>query len=454
MADKTITILDENGGVVSGVLNFKKADNGYGYIHKNHSDDVDYGMQIRDFDEESNSAIFQISGELQQANLLLQKAGDASASKHTIYHTGNKPTAKDIGAVAKAGDTMTGTLTVENSSQPAIKLHNTGTDSTSVISGNADATYMTVYNTDGDANNYRALALIDSNGFNNIKEALRLIDKSNGTSTTYKIYGTHNKPTPEEIGAYSSSGGTIDGTITLNKYNNGYGTINKNHSASADYGMQFRDVSSDDKTATLIVSGATQKATLSLKPSASGTVSTYEIYHEGNKPTPSEIGAAAANTHYIKTYTSITQLGLTAGSETIGSIVSSLPINSRLVGAVGASSNTAIYPYDYGTLIVDKIDEYRTIFTFYKKENNAMWVGTYDANKATPWSGWSKIYNAEDKPTAEEILPGTFVGKMMAQYTAGSNLGESQLRNIYAGTASMTAGTTKLNPGYIYLQYK
>lgn len=453
MADKTITILDENGGVVSGVLNFKKADNGYGYIHKNHSDDVDYGMQIRDFDEESNSAILQISGQLQQAYLVLQKADDESSTRYALYHTGNKPTPSAIGAVAKTGDTMTGDLYMSSSS-PTIRMTNESTGSFSAMGASANSANLYCRNVADSLDNYRSVALFNSTGSSDIKNAIRLADVTNGKATYYYVYGTHNKPTPDDIGALSSYGGNIAGTITVNKYDNGYGSITKNHSTSADYGMYLRDVSSDEKVATLIVSGATQKASLSLKPSASGTASTYEIYHEGNKPTPSEIGAAAANTHYIKSYTSVSQLGLTVGQETIGGIVSAMPVNSRLVGAVGAQSNTSIYPYGYGTLVVDKIDEYRTVFTFYKKEDNATWFGTYDANKTTPWSGWSKIYNDENKPSAEEILPGTFIGKMMAQYTAGSNLGESQLRNIYAGTASMTAGTTKLNPGYIYLQYK
>lgn len=44
---------------------------------------------------------------------------DESGYIHPIYHAGNKPTASDVGAVKKAGDTMTGTLTL-----PAAEIKN------------------------------------------------------------------------------------------------------------------------------------------------------------------------------------------------------------------------------------------------------------------------------------------------------------------------------------------
>lgn len=297
MADNTITILDENGGTVQGQLVFKKTDNGSGHIHKNHSADVDYGMQIRDIDVDSNSAILQLSGALQQAYLILQQADDASASRYALYHTGNKPDPSAIGAVAKSGDIMTGSLEIKKTESPTIKLHNTTSDSASTVVGGEDATYIAVYNVDGDANNCRSFAIIDSINASNIKDSLCLIDRANGTPTSYKLYGTHNKPTPGDIGAIPSTGGVLSGSLTVKASENGYGLINKNHSATADYGMQFRDISSSNQIATLIVSAANQKASLSLKPSADGTASMYELYHEGNKPTPDEIGAAPAYTY-------------------------------------------------------------------------------------------------------------------------------------------------------------
>lgn len=49
-------------------------------------------------------------------------------------------------------------------------------------------------------------------------------------------------------------------------------------------------------------------------------------------------------------YTSLTQIGLTVGSETIESICSSMPVNSMLYIDVG-SDNATIYPASYGVCI-------------------------------------------------------------------------------------------------------
>lgn len=65
-----------------------------------------------------------------------------------------------------------------------------------------------------------------------------------------------------------------------------------------------------------------------------------------------------------------------------------------------------------------------------------------------------EFYHTGHQPEASEIVPGAFSGKMTAQYTASSDVAASQVRNISAGTDSMTHGLTKLNSGYIYLQYK
>lgn len=296
MADNAITMLDENGGTVQDKLHFQKADNGSGFIHKNHSITADYGMQVCDVDSDLNKAILQISGELQQANLIFQKANE-NASRYELYHSGNKPTPSIIGAVSKTGDTMTGSLEIEKADSPTIKLHNTTSDSASTVVGGKDTTYVAVYNVDGDEKNCRSFAVIDSINASNVKDSLCLIDNVNGTTTSYKLYGTHNKPTPDDIGAIPASGGVLSGALTVKPYDNGYGIINKNNSTTADYGMQLRDVSSSDKVATLIVSAVNQKASLALKSSADGTTNTYEIYHEGNKPTPTEIGAAPSYTY-------------------------------------------------------------------------------------------------------------------------------------------------------------
>ena len=204
MAYSKTVILDEHGGTIDGMLNFQKVDdNGYGYVHKNHGVDADYGMQIRDYDASSNSAVLQISAKEQQAYLILQPAGQ--------------------------------------------------------------------------------------------------------TSNKCALYGPHNIPPLETLGAYSSSGGIIGGVVTIKKTpNNGYGEINKNHSSTLDYGMQIRDFDKDNKEAALIVSGTNQKASLYLKETPTGTSHMYDIYHAGNKPSNIDLiykdGYCALSNDYTASY--------------------------------------------------------------------------------------------------------------------------------------------------------
>ena len=55
---------------------------------------------------------------------------------------------------------------------------------------------------------------------------------------------------------------------------------------------------------------------------------------------------------------------------------------------------------------------------------------------------------------ASKISAGTFAGKVVANANAVQTLTAKQVRNIYAGTADMTAGTTELATGDIYIVYE
>lgn len=72
--------------------------------------------------------------------------------------------------------------------------------------------------------------------------------------------------------------------------------------------------------------------------------------------------------------------------------------------------------------------------------------------------------NVTSKPTsftptshnqaASTITAGTFAGQVKASTTAVSSLGDFQLRDIKASTTDITAGTTALTSGYIYVVYE
>ena len=55
---------------------------------------------------------------------------------------------------------------------------------------------------------------------------------------------------------------------------------------------------------------------------------------------------------------------------------------------------------------------------------------------------------------ASTITAGTLAGKVVANASAVTDLTAKQVRNIYAGTADMTAGTTELATGDIYIVYE
>ena len=56
--------------------------------------------------------------------------------------------------------------------------------------------------------------------------------------------------------------------------------------------------------------------------------------------------------------------------------------------------------------------------------------------------------------SASTITAGTFGGQVVANATAVATVGTAQVRNIYAGTSDMTAGSTALTTGVVYFVYE
>jgi hypothetical protein len=68
--------------------------------------------------------------------------------------------------------------------------------------------------------------------------------------------------------------------------------------------------------------------------------------------------------------------------------------------------------------------------------------------------GLSAKANTSHTHNVSELLSGTFSGQVIANSTATKDLTTSQVRNIYAGTTDLTAGTSALKTGDIYLLYE
>lgn len=88
-------------------------------------------------------------------------------------------------------------------------------------------------------------------------------------------------------------------------------------------------------------------------------------------------------------------------------------------------------------------------------------VSSWAKAASKPTYTWTEITSkptsftpASHNQSASTITAGGLAGKVTANGTAMASLGETQLRNIYAGTSDMTAGSTALGTGAIYFVYE
>ena len=132
--------------------------------------------------------------------------------------------------VQKTGDTMTGDLNVNTASYPSVRLINSNENDAVMLRNDNHGAFIVARNNMDSEVNYRAVGVINSDGYSDVKSALRLTDMIDGNRTYYKIYGEHNKPTPSEIGAAASSHNQAANTITA-----GYlgGKVQANNEATA-----------------------------------------------------------------------------------------------------------------------------------------------------------------------------------------------------------------------------
>lgn len=214
--------------------------------------------------------------------------------------------------------------------------------------------------------------------------------------------------------------------------------------------------------------------------------------------------------HKIKTYSSLAQIGITAGdttSETIPNIMAALPDASVLMYDVLSGNNIeAPYPAQYGTMRIYKVSSIRNVLEFSSHSSNTRWYGVFNSS----FKGWNKIYDSGNLPTLAELgaaasghkhaagditsgtlavarggtgvtsnpsmltnLGSTSAASVFAasprpgvtgtlpvanggtgQTTATPAVGTSALRAIHAGTSDLTAGSSSLTTGAIYLVYE
>ena len=110
---------------------------------------------------------------------------------------------------------------------------------------------------------------------------------------------------------------------------------------------------------------------------------------------------ASNSDHQLKTYTDLSQIGLTAGSETIESICEALPDASMLIYSVGSTNNVDIYPkFNSGTvqaglMEVVRLNHLRIVMHYVPKVETETqmpveYIGmAYQDSGVWHWSGWS-----------------------------------------------------------------
>jgi hypothetical protein len=67
-----------------------------------------------------------------------------------------------------------------------------------------------------DSNNYRVFGIVNNSAASNVKDAVQLIDRTNGIEKGYSIFGDHNKPSGSYTGNGSAASRTIDIGSTVN----------------------------------------------------------------------------------------------------------------------------------------------------------------------------------------------------------------------------------------------
>lgn len=134
----------------------------------------------------------------------------------------------------------------------------------------------------------------------------------------------------------------------------------------------------------------------------------------------SDVDAASASTHQIATYTALSQIGLTSGSETLESIAAAMPDNSILQYAV-ESGNTDVYPDDFGRMEVRRADADTVVFYFNTTsgwspdeyaETYVCHARVYEGEASV--TSWVKVFDGGSMPV--NIFYGEGAGDQASQY--------------------------------------
>lgn len=236
--------------------------------------------------------------------------------------------------------------------------------------------------------------------------------------------------------------------ISLIDTNSGSGTkVHKNANENVDYGTYISDTDANGVSDSLIIRRVAtsngDKLFLRIFNEDGTSYETFKIYHEGNKPTVESIGAAPASKVNLTTYSDLSQIGLTVGSETIKNIATNLPNNSMLVVGI-TTDNAAIYPTQYGTLTVKRSIQSRIEFEFVTTAGGKF-VAFYAINSSgDTWTAWNEVARLSNGILA--------VGK--GGTGVNSHVDNTYTTPRYRASALVSVDTNPSNNGVINWTYK
>ena len=258
--------------------------------------------------------------------------------------------------------------------------------------------------------------------------------KADGTATSAHISNTNNPHgvTAAQVGALPLSGGTLTGNLDIAKTIasvalkagdlSGRLMKNANVEGTVDDGLYLTDYGADGSEATLKIQGGQQRLRIKL----GGT--DYAVYHEGSKPTPADIGAipfddSRADIPEGADLNSYTAVGAyrCKNNATAGSLTNSPTTDAFIMDILPSTGTSRALDGNYAYLI-QKIMTNGNRYYARKVSTNG--------NVSTPvYGAWIEFYTTQNKPTPADV-------------------------GITSGTTDLTAGSSSLTSGVIYLVYE